>query len=348
MNDNPFNIAFGKIPENALPRQNTIDQIAKVFESENPESNSYIITGPRGSGKTVLLTQINNEFSKKDTWIVVDLNPCMEMHEQLAARLYESGKIKKLFLKSEFSFSFKGLSFSIKGDEQVSDIYTLLTKMFLYLKKKNFNLLISVDDISKNEYVKAFAHSFQSFIRSGYPLFFVATGIYNNVSSLSNDKALTFLLRAPKVVVEPLSLRAIALSYKNIFQISLDKAVELSKITKGYAYAYQLLGNLLYSNQTSEVNEKLINELDLILEDRSYSKIWSELTEKEKSIIYVLCENEGILNSELCKKISITPNALEVYKKSLHYAGVINTSQRGKLEIALPRFKEFVLFKTLL
>lgn len=348
MTQNPFNISFGTEPLQNLSRSDTEQGIIETFCNPNPETESYILTGPRGCGKTVLLSQIKRAFERKNDWIAVDLNPCMEMHEQLAARIYESGKMKKLFLKTEFSFSFHGLSFSMSGDERVSDVYSLLKRMFTYLQKKNIKVFVTIDDISKNEYVKAFAHSFQSFLREGYKIFFVATGIYNNVASLNSDKALTFLLRTPKILVDPFSIRAVALSYKEIFHLPLEKAVGLAKLTNGYAFAYQLLGSLLFKNQVTEVNEKILDEYDLILEDRVYSQIWKELTNRERQIVTVLCQNEGISNVEIARKLQISPNALEVYKKSLVFGGILATIERGKLGLLLPRFKEFVLFKTII
>lgn len=347
MSQNPFNISFGKIPLKLLSRHQIVHDVINTFNNANPETESYILTGPRGCGKTVLLSQIKNEFNNLDDWITVDLNSCMEMHEQLAARIYESGKIKKLFLKKEFSFSFKGLSISIAGDDKVSDIYTLLKKMFIYLKNKNVKVLITIDDISKNEYVKAFAHTFQSFLREQYLIFFVASGIYNNVCSLYNDKALTFLLRTPKIRVESLNLRAITLSYKDIFNIDSNKAIEFAKLTCGYAFAYQLLGSLIYKSNKYEINKDILNQFDLILEDRVYSQIWKELTSKEKIILEVLVNNPGITNSLLAKKANIKRNELEVYKKSLLYSGLISNEERGKMKLILPRFKEFVEFKSI-
>ena len=131
MSENSFNISFGKEPLHNLSRQNVVQMIFDTFTNNNPETESFILTGPRGCGKTVLLTQIKRKFESESDWISVDINPCMDMHEQLAARIYESGKMKKIFLKSEFSVSFHGLSFSLIGDERVSDIYSLLNKMFM-------------------------------------------------------------------------------------------------------------------------------------------------------------------------------------------------------------------------
>lgn len=65
------------------------------------------------------------------------------MYEQFASILYEKGKLKKLFLHPEFSFSFKGLTFSIDGDNKISNITSLIETILAYLKKKKKRVLIT-------------------------------------------------------------------------------------------------------------------------------------------------------------------------------------------------------------
>lgn len=52
--DNPFTIAFGKEPYTIVSRDNDLKEIYSSFSSDHPESDVYILTGIRESGKTVL------------------------------------------------------------------------------------------------------------------------------------------------------------------------------------------------------------------------------------------------------------------------------------------------------
>ncbi len=69
-------------------------------------------------------------------------------------------------------------------------------------------------------------------------------GLFDNISNLQNEKSLTFLYRAPKIFLEPLSIPAITTSYRSVFNISPSEAVEMAKLTKGYPFAFQILGYL--------------------------------------------------------------------------------------------------------
>lgn len=84
---------------------------------------------------------IENRLAYKDDWIVANIGPKKHMLEAVAAEIYNHGKIKHLFLNTEFSFSFTEFSFSLKGEKPASDIMTLLKKMSSYLKSKNKKFL---------------------------------------------------------------------------------------------------------------------------------------------------------------------------------------------------------------
>ena len=72
---NPFDITFGKPPVKIIDRPDVENEIMGSFLNSNRPSPIYILTGPRGCGKTVSMTSISNKFKEMDKWIVIDLNP---------------------------------------------------------------------------------------------------------------------------------------------------------------------------------------------------------------------------------------------------------------------------------
>lgn len=340
---NPFNITFGEEPNSVINRDEEYEEIVGLFESDQPESKVKIITGPRGCGKTVLLSQIKSHFDNKDNWITADLTQYSNMLEQLAGKLYENGKIKKLFLKAEFNFSFKGLGFSIKGENPVSNIESLLDRIFTYLSNKNVNVLVTIDDVSNNEYTKQFIQTYQQFIRSKYKVFLLMTGLYENISDLQNTNNLTFLLRAPKVKLSKLNLRAIALCYKKYLGLNDKEAVDLAKNTNGYAYAFQLIGNALFKNNTKKLGEDEMEYVDLELENNVYGKIWESMSPIDRKVAFSMLKYHSV--SDIIQDLGMNNAKLQVYRKRLIDNGVVDDSVRGSLSFSLPRFKEFVEFQ---
>ncbi len=337
---NPFNPTFGELPKSQLSREKDFETIKKAFGDPNPESKIYIISGPRGSGKTVLLTALSKSF-EKEGYIIADLNHLFgDLHEQFAAQLYEKGKLKKLFLQPEFPFSFKGIGFSIKGDEEISNVSTLLDTMLSYLTKKGKRVLILIDDVSSNDNLRAFVYSYQQLIRRGYDVFFLMSGLYENVSELERHKSLSFLLRAPKLILGPLSLYDIVFSYKNILNLNDEDAIKFAKMTKGYAYGYQLVGSLVYKNGKEA---DILEEYDNKLIKNSYLLTWESLTAREKQFLSSLTKSSS--QKEICELLKMSNGNLQTYKRRLIDKGIIVAKGRGEIDFALPRFKEFVQFE---
>ena len=66
MKKNPFSLSFGKEPVSLINRNVQSYEIIDTFEDENPVYQVCMITGVRGSGKTVMLTEINKTFRAED------------------------------------------------------------------------------------------------------------------------------------------------------------------------------------------------------------------------------------------------------------------------------------------
>ena len=348
MSQNPFSISFGRINEKIIEREQEIKPIFEDFDSEPTRNTIYILTGPRGFGKTVTLGHIIDVYKDKKDWVVARLSQSDNMLEQMASLLYENGLSKLKSLKIEFSFSFQGFSFCVKGEKPISSIHVYLNNLLEYFKKKGVHALVAIDDVAKNKGMLDFIRVYQGFLIDHYDVRLLITGLAKNVSKLETDRSLTFLFRAPKIQLSPLSIQAIAISYQNTFDISESESLRLAKTTKGYALAYQILGDILYKSIEKNLNSKVLKEFDLKLSEWSYEIIWSELTIKEQQILSIIADGFSS-NKDLMEKLSDTSKGnLAIYKKKLAQEGLINVLVRGKCTFTLPRFAEFIHMRKLL
>lgn len=344
MSHNPFSTTFGMEPNNYIQRIEETQKIITDFSSDEPSNYVYLITGVRGSGKTVLLSNVASRLQASDDWIVVDPGPMDNLLENIASEIYENGKMKHLFLKTEFSFSFQGVSFSLKGESPVSSVMTLIKKMLDHIKKKKKRVLITIDEVDNSAQMKSFIQAYQSLIRLHYPVLLLMTGLYENVSRLQNDKSLTFLYRTPKIQLGALSLKTIAKNYQNYLQVDEKASLVLSKLTKGYAYAYQVLGYLMFEKKKKEVDDEILSEYDQYLAEYVYDKVFSELSDKEKEIVCTIHSDEKTEVTELREKCGIDTKAFGVYRNRLLKKGIINACSFGYIEFALPRFNEYLKY----
>ena len=81
-------------------------------------------------------------------------------------------------------------------------------------------------------------------------------GLFDNISNLQNEKSLTFYIVLQKFFWNHFSIPAITTSYRSVFDISQSEAVEMAKLTKGYPFAFQILGYLKW--ETNDDLEKLL------------------------------------------------------------------------------------------
>lgn len=340
MGNNPFTLMFGKEPNLTIHREDILSEISSDFSSKVSNSQMYIMIGARGAGKTVLLSELYDSFDKEDDWICVDVNPHRNILEDLASSLYEKGKMKHLFLKGSFDISFHGISFSLEGKEPVTSISSVVEKMLTYLKKHGKKVLITLDEVTPSEKIKEFSHDFQSYVRKDYPIYLLMTGLYENVMSLQNDKSLTFLYRAPKILLKPLDRSAIKNSYKKALNVDDETACELAKLSKGYGFGYQLLGHLFFEHK--KIDDDLLLEYDQKLRINAYDKILSSVSESELKMLRSLIGVEKKKTSDILIETGFNNKNYSVFRERLINKGVIISPANGYVSLALPRFAEFL------
>lgn len=344
MKDNPFTTTFGREPNNMIERLDEQNLIISSFSSDKPSEQTYIITGQRGSGKTVLLSKVYNHFKEQKDFVVADPGPKNHIIENLVSIIYENGKMKRLFAETEFSFSFQGISLSLKGKTPISSAYALLCKMLEYLKKKGKKLLITIDEADNSEEMRYFIQAYQALVRQDFPIFLLMTGLYSNIHKLEDEESLTFLYRAPKIPLGPLSLITIAQKYKAYLGVDLEKSKELAKLTKGYAYAYQVLGYLLYEKGDAKIDEMTLAKYDQYLFNYVYEKIYSELTQNERKILSLFTSPLPISTKEICSSIGCSSSYLSPYRSNFIKKGILSSPSYGYLELSLPRFDVFLSY----
>ncbi len=342
---NPFTLSFGKKPLQYIARVSQTEQMIMEFTAENPSNQIYIITGVRGSGKTVMMTNIVENLSRESNWITVELNPNRDLLRSLAAKLYAIPELYSLFVKAKWDFSAFGLGVSIENAVPVTDIESVLERMMEQIHKIGKRLLITIDEVSNSEQLRIFTSSFQIFLRNDYPIYLLMTGLYENIYDLQNDKTLTFLYRAPKIILEPLNTAAIFRSYLSVLQVDETTAKEMAKLTRGYPFAYQVLGYLYYREQTDL--ENILPEYDQYLDEYVYSKIWSELSERDRSVLIYMAKSGRTEVKNIRDNTELSSSAFSVYRDRLKKKGILDTSQYGHLSFILPRFENFVRMQLL-
>ena len=125
----------------------------------------------------------------------------------------------------------------------------------------------------------------------------------------------------------------------------METANVMTSLTKGYPFAFQVLGYLYWENRETKTLEEILPEYDQYLEEYVYSKIWSELSEVDKKILIELSETNDNRVKTVRGNLNMKSEQFSVYRERLKRKGVIDTREYGKISMALPRFDEFVKTK---
>ena len=338
---NPFSLTFGKEPISLIAREQQKNEVIEGFTAENPEFQVCMITGVRGSGKTVLMTTIANELTQEKDWISIELNPERDMLTALAAELANKDELRQIFKDAKINLSFLGIGFEIDGVPPVTDVSTAINNMLQSLTKRGKKVLITIDEAVSNKDMRIFVSEFQILLRKKYNIFLLMTGLYDNIYELQNEKSLTFLYRAPKIELKPLNINMIANKYKEIFNLSDLQSSEMAKLTFGYSYAFQVLGYLCFKQ--NKLYTDVISDYDLYLEEYSYNKIWSELSKQDRLILYSMANTSTDKVEDIRKYCNIESNKFSVYRDRLIKKGVVESTAYGRLSFTLPRFSEYIL-----
>lgn len=339
---NPFSLIFGQEPTNIVKRYTENDEILNTFTESSPSYKACILTGVRGSGKTVSMTVIANELKSKNDWLVVDLSPEQNLLHALASELSGRRDLLQIFKGASISVSVMGvIGLALESGSTITDTNVILDHMLDNLTKAGKKILVTIDEVHSNNNIREFISQYQIYIRKNYNIFLLMTGLYENIYELQNEKSLTFLYRAPKVDMQPLSIPMIMKKYKEIFKLDEIDAIKMAKMTKGYPYAFQVLGYLCFKNNLPY--DQVLDEFDAYLEEYVYEKIWSELSVKDKQVIVAICESASSKVDSIRKAAGMDSNLFNVYRKRLLRKGVVRAVEYGRLEFSLPRFKEFAV-----
>lgn len=339
---NPYTLGFGRIPNEYISRDVLISDIIEALNNDMVDDQAFKLTGIRGTGKTVTLTAIERELRQEKEWIIVNLRFNADLLVDLVGILYSEVPFLTKFIDSNLNLTAFGIGVNISQKSPVASISVALRKLLKEIKKQKKKLLITIDEVQKTQPLLDFIQEFQILIREDYPIYFIAAGLYEDIEAIENEEGMTFFLRAAKYEMKPLNLNIIKESYKATLKLSDETATKLARLTKGYAFAFQVFGAFMWESGGKEITDLMLAKVDDALSEKVYSKIWSELAPADKWFLSFIIKKDSMPVSELLELTKKKHSDWSRPRKRLAEKGVIDKTLRGEVKIILPRFKEFV------
>lgn len=357
---NPFKPTAGKMPPVLVGRDKVInDFIEGMANGSGAPGRLMRVTGPRGSGKTVILSELAS-IAEKQGWLVVNVSGFTGLIAAIARKLTRA----PLVSAAKVTLGAPPLAVELQsspGDEM--DFESLLSHAAQAMTARGKGLLVTVDEVqdASLEEMRELSTAIQFLIRDDLDVAFVFAGVTTGVMDLLNGEAMTFLRRAKPEELKAIPLDEVAVSLRAAiehsgFEIG-DEALRIATdATAGYAYLIQLVGyhvwRAAWLRGRGDESPIVIDEQDARMGVREAEEEFRDavletaISSLPKTAIEFLMamsdEGDVVAMSAIAKQVGRTTGYLSPYRRQLIARQVIEQTAPGYVAFSIPFMQEFL------
>lgn len=355
---NPFKPTAGAEPPVLIGRDRVIEDFSEgLAEGVGSPARLMRITGPRGSGKTVLLTELG-DIARGQGWRVLDETACEGLCEQLVHAL--SADSAKREFSAEVNAVVAKARIGMERDGRETTLREALGDAAARLTGKDKGLLVTVDEVQDADEgdVRAIATAVQHLIRERKNIAFVFAGITTGVLDLINGKTLTFLRRAKAeelgaIPIDEVSCALRATIEKSGLVIDDDALALAAHETAGYAYLIQLVGYHVWRAGKAHAESSLVIDLAdaeagvaAALGDFETSVLETALSDlPRRAMEYLLamaCDDGPSSTGAVAERLGLKGTSLTSYRRMLIKRQVIEPTARGYVDFSIPHMRAYL------
>ena len=359
IHDTIFSPSFGNRPSYLVGRETAIQNLMAGLQSRpGSKGRATVLLGQRGSGKTVLLWELADRAAKEGFVVATPTVVSEGMLERVVEKIQDAGErhVNRPVRVSggsigAFGFS-AGLEFTQAVQESKSFEYKLL-QLARKLSSEGKGVLILIDELQANSSeVKQLVIAYQELVGEGLDVALVMAGLPGAVSATLNDKVLTFLNRAQKIELEPLSTLDVDAYYQHAFaelglHVCAENRLTAATATCGLPYLLQLIGHAIVMRATddgslSEDNlRRAISDSEAEFKNDVCETTLAALSDRDAAFLRAMASDKGPSKvSAVAERMSVTVDYAQKYRRRLIDAGVIEAPARGVVAFCVPYLAE--------
>lgn len=374
MTANPFKPTAGKLPPILIGRQAVLDAFREGLENgAGAPERLMLISGNRGYGKTVMLTELRR-IALDAKWAVVSDTAAPGLCERLVSAL----KAKKplvdnlsiaptVSVPGIFSASLGKAELAANSQEAI-DLREAVDRRLKGLPKGK-GILFTIDEsqAASAKDLMALATTFQHVLSdqdlTGLPdteqhgIALALAALPPFIDELLNNDVLTFLRRAKTFMLQEVPTPEVRDAYADTFRsngkrISAELALKAATAAGGHPYMVQLIGYHAWRaasrREADEVNER---DLQQAMEDSLTdfyaavnAPLYRNLRSPQRLFIEAMAADEsGVSNmSDIIERSGRTQSWASKYRASLIQERVIEPAGHGQVRFAVPHLGDYL------
>ena len=366
-NTNPFRPSFGITPAVVIGREGIDLQVRLALEEGAGSPYRFtLISGARGSGKTVLLNLLEHT-AREMGWHVIRVPASADMLTELTnVRLPELLNTidPDAHTTTVTSGSIAGLgSISVDHTQRYTStpsIRSLLRTAAEYAAEQHSGIFLTLDELqsAQTDLLHTFTDAVQDIVRDNLPIALAVAGLPYEVSELLQLPGTTFLRRAVPIELTTLSTTQINqllqetahLGHRSFTAEALSQA---TTATHGSVFIAQLIGSISYTLADGDtITENTVDEAIPLLRDRVNLQVIrpalrdmpdNELTYLHAAAQLTTSDAESISTAKVAEFLGKQPNSVTSARRSLIHRGLIEPAGHGYVKLTDPYLREYLL-----
>ena len=361
----PFRPSFGTSPPTVAGRDAVVAEFADALDSgPGARGRAALFTGNRGIGKTVMLNE-SEAVARERGWVVVSetATPGLldrltrEALPDLADLLRQGPREHRRVSGVHLPANLGGVEFELPPADSPGGLRSQLNALTDELDRHGTGLLVTLDEVHSRrarDDVAQLGAVVQHAFREERPVAFAAAGLPAAVQDLLSEDVSTFLRRARRYVLEPLTpvaaeeaLRVpIETHGRRIGAKALGRA---AAATYGYPFLVQLVGDQAWrqdpaAEEISEDHvavavEASLREVGALVHEPALN----DLSETDRAFVRVMVEDDGeTAIADVERRLGRDHGYVSRYRSRLIVAGIIEPTRRGYVDFTIPYMREFV------
>ena len=358
--DNPFTPGFGTEPPTLAGRDGILRRIATAMAAgpRHPDT-TLIITGARGTGKTVLLNAAERE-SRERGWAAIAVSASEEggvsWNVSLAAS--DTARWPEQWRQQETGFGADVRGRRTAGGSGRRTLRAALTDLADAALLQDAGVLVTVDELqaAASEDAQTFANAIQHVSRREQrPVMFIGAGLPDVEDTILADDGITFFQRCRRAEIGPISDPDVRTALEQpvldaggwIESSALEAAVAAAS---GYPFMVQLIGFHAWEHARAPEAGITADSMAKALKDAGdemvrlvIMPVWKRLSDADRRFVEAMAVDDGESRvADIAARLGKLPTHVGVYRARLIRAGVIASSGHGRVRFVHEALRQWL------